>query len=78
MNIEQELRKAFQAGQSFERVTSGNATPLSSAGIPPGEDQYVRKALYDLSLERIVGLVEGQVVEKIEPTEDVSATEGYQ
>jgi hypothetical protein len=59
VNIEEELRKAFQAGQAHGAVAYGQAQTLNE-DMPPNEDEYVRKALYELSLNRVIGLVEGK------------------
>jgi len=59
VNIETELRKAFQAGQQFGAVVYGEAQTLND-DRPLDEDGYVRKALTELSLTRIIELVEGK------------------
>jgi hypothetical protein len=65
VNIEEELRKAFQAGQNHGAVVYGEAEPVSGE-TPLDEDAYIKKAMYGLSLQRIVELVDG----KQEPTVD--------
>lgn len=74
MNIEEELRKAFQAGTRFGAVVYGTADTIDGER-PLDEDLYVGKALRELAHQRVVEMIEGKAETVID---DVAGKEGYQ